>query len=166
MAVKRARQLNLEKIPLYDFLPPFQAEYRRRAWWMICRHESAYAEELKTRKVSIMHTSDVALPLNVNDLDIYPEMTHPIVPRIGLTDVSHILMSFQAVKLVAGLAALVHFQRTEQQDIAVIRARTQAVVETARTEIEQGTLRHCDISRPFDWLILLCAKIMMVSSRL
>lgn len=54
-----------------------------------------------------------------------------------------------------GLQAMVWLPSTKE--------KSKGMVEDARTRIEQGTLRFCNVSRPFDWLILLVANVILVS---
>jgi hypothetical protein len=162
-----ASGLGLDRLATYGALSPFEAEMRRRLWWSICRHEAAYAEEINDRKSLVAQTTNIALPSNFNDNDLSPDMTSLPAPRIGLSDMSFALMMFEIVRLVGQIAYFIHEKAARVGCRAMAgspstREWSKGIVEEARMRIEQGTLNYCDVSRPFDWLILLVAKIILV----
>lgn len=142
---------------------------RRRVWWMICRHESAYAEEVNTRKTSIMLDTDIALPKNYNDDDLDPNMPSLPSPRVGITDMSFVLLAVENVRTVARLAYNL-LQKSEMlgpsemKRSRSLREQSRELWGQTRNRIEREILQFCDASRPFDLLLLIVSKIVMVSS--
>lgn len=163
-----ATRLGLDNLTTYDLLPPFEAEMRCRIWWTICRHEAAYAEEINDRKSPpLAQTTNIPLPSNFNDNDLSLDMTTLPAPRIGLSDMSFALMVFEIVRLVGRMGQFMYEKAARVGSRAMAgspstRERSQGILGETRMRIEQGTLRYCDVSRPFDWLILLVAKVTLV----
>lgn len=168
LAVRSARALGLDNAATYATLSPLEGELRRRTWWTICRHESGYAEEIHTRKQSIMHSTDIPLPLNLDDLDLDAVMTHMPVPRVGITSMSFPLVMMEVVRMVGKLSSLVHIrserpEATQNAPPKCLKEQSRLLVEDTRARIELGILHHCDVSRPFDWFLLLISKLVLVS---
>lgn len=171
LAVTSARHLGIDRAVTYLTLNPLDAELRRRAWWTICRHESAHAEEVHTRKQSIIYDCDVPLPKNLDDRDIDAGMTVVQMPRerVGVTGMSFSLMMLEIVRLVGSLSKLlkgtgaVGGVNESVVQSKCLKEQSRRLVEETRTRMDSGTLQHCDTSRPFDWLLLLVTKVLLVS---
>lgn len=174
LAVKFARRLGLDDSENYTTVTPFEAEMRRRAWWMICRHESAFAEESRKRRSSIMNETDVPFPMNYNDDDLDPDMIILPTPRIGLTEMSFPLMALENNRMTAKIALRLLLKKERIKDFtssaqemvrsSSLREETRDLYEGTKRKIEQEILQYCDYTRPFDWLLLLVGKIILVSS--
>lgn len=79
----------------FPHISPFETEIRRRMWWQICFIDSRSGAD-EAADVSITaRMFDTKLPTNVNDADIYPEMRHAPVARVGMTETASILIRFE-----------------------------------------------------------------------
>ncbi|KAF5968661.1 hypothetical protein FBULB1_10615 [Fusarium bulbicola] len=80
-------------------LPPFESELRRRLWWHIITRDSRSGEDFGLEDPNdLLLTSDVKLPLNINDADIFPEMEELPVERTEWTCMTFSLVNFDLAK--------------------------------------------------------------------
>ncbi|CAG9949870.1 unnamed protein product [Clonostachys rosea f. rosea IK726] len=87
LAIRIAQSLGLHRDGERLGLTPFQSEIRRRLWWHLLSRDGRAGED-HGLQVATSHTWDtlnVAMPLNVEDVDLYPEMTELPPPRKGWT---------------------------------------------------------------------------------
>lgn len=122
-----------------------------------------------------MYDCDVALPRNLDDRDIDAQMTVTQMPaeRVGVTEMSFVLMMMEIVRLVASLAKLLNGSGSGSGIVGgghgpamrsnCLKAQSKRLVEETRLRMDTGTLRHCDVSRPFDWFLLVITKVLLVS---
>ena len=73
-------------------LPPFDAEMRRRLWWLIIILEAHQTQRAGASSPHTYDSSDTRVPLNVNDADLYPDMKESPTPRRGATEMIFFLM--------------------------------------------------------------------------
>ncbi|OTB02666.1 hypothetical protein M426DRAFT_61704, partial [Hypoxylon sp. CI-4A] len=83
----------------FDDLSPFDVEMRRRLWWAICILDLRSAEDQGTELTIAERTFDTQFPLNVNDVDITPEMTEFPEEKIGPTDMTFCLIRYEICTL-------------------------------------------------------------------
>ena len=116
-----------------------------------------------------MHTASIPLPLNFNDDDLESTMMSLPRPRTGLSQMSFVLLSLEVIRMMGELSLRLTQWKV---DTAVRgkstspRAESKDFVEETRRKVEQDILRHCDASRPFDYLILLLAKIILTKTEI
>ncbi|KAI1323390.1 fungal-specific transcription factor domain-containing protein [Xylariaceae sp. FL0255] len=80
-------------------LTPFEIEMRRRIWWGIAVLDLRSAEDQGSELTVAEQMYDTQFPLNVNDDDIYAEMTELPPERIGTTDMSFCLIRSEICSL-------------------------------------------------------------------
>lgn len=135
---------------------PLEVEIERRCWWTLFKMRGHYQGSSAT-DVEAEFSSYVSLPLAVNDIDLCPDMDDRPNPRAGITDISCLLFTLELTRLDAraqilssysGHARLKHIERKKlEEDVK---------------RLENNFIKHCDPSRPFDWFLLLTAKVMLV----
>ncbi|OTA98001.1 hypothetical protein M426DRAFT_70591 [Hypoxylon sp. CI-4A] len=69
-------------------ISPFDVEMRRRIWWNLCFLDSRIGETQVHVALIHEHMFTTERPSNINDSDIHPGMTEPVIPRHGPTDMS------------------------------------------------------------------------------
>jgi Fungal specific transcription factor domain len=150
-------------------LPPFETEIRRRLWWTICSIESRYAEENGFQPASTGQWSETHFPLNVDDEDLHPDATEPPQPRLGCTDMTFPLISFEIVSLISRINN-VHPQGASGDDDDSGGSNVDAnfqkkvdMVEECQARLETNYLQYCSSSRPFDWMTVFFARLVLVS---
>lgn len=160
LILRLAHHLRVDDLAAYSSLTPFEAEYKRRAWWTICRYRSAYAEDFSHIDIPNKY-AEVALPSNYNDSDLEPGMITCPTPREELSELSIVLMQLKVVKLLLRLEAT---KQPQNDGVQATKSGVQHLILATKTEVEQEILTKCDGSRPFDWLILLAGQVILVSS--
>ncbi|PHH62631.1 hypothetical protein CDD81_6865 [Ophiocordyceps australis] len=73
-------------------MTPFETEMRRRIWWQLVIQDSKYAMLSGLSQSILPLASDTKLPSNVNDSDLHPDSTEPIVAREGPTEMAFCLV--------------------------------------------------------------------------
>lgn len=79
----------------FKHLTPFEAEMRRRAWWVLCMLDVRASEDQGSDYTIPFRSFDTKLPMNINDADIEPTTTQRPTEREGITDMTYALISFQ-----------------------------------------------------------------------
>ncbi|KAJ4175953.1 hypothetical protein NW755_014674 [Fusarium falciforme] len=86
-------------------ISPFEVEMRRRAWWHICFLDSRTGDS-QVHDAQIPETLfDTRPPSNVDDKDISPLMTEPVIPREGPTDMSICLVRCRVWRMIRAMRA-------------------------------------------------------------
>jgi len=148
-------------------LSPLQVQLRRRLWWTICRLDSRSAEEYGLQPSLWGRITRNTLPLNVNDLDLYPEATEAPQPRTGFTDMALPLVGFEITCLVSAINVSPVSENDDgdaQMDQVV--ARKIKMVEECQARLESDYLQYANASRPFDWMTITFTRLMLVSPSL
>ena len=103
LAVRMAEAINLHLNEGSSKCTPFETEMRRRCWHALGGLDINAAVDRGTEPMLAGKLHSVAVPANVNDTDIYPEMKEPIVSREGFFDMSFCLMGHDGEPLVRKL---------------------------------------------------------------
>lgn len=145
---------------------PYEAELRRRLWWLICGLESRAAEEGIARQTSIMEDRNVQIAKNLNDLDLLPEMQRPPTTRQGVADATFLVMRAEAFKLAHQFWAIKKRSRLEGREVELeaMQREQQIALDHWRERTRREHLDYCDTSRRFDWLLINFFEAMSVSS--
>jgi hypothetical protein len=89
LVVRMAQTLGLHRDGShYSNLTPFQMEIRRRIWWQAVILDSRASEDHGCDPSIIDTINDTQFPRNLNDSDLYPEMTELPESRPGCTDMT------------------------------------------------------------------------------
>ncbi|KAK3326070.1 fungal-specific transcription factor domain-containing protein [Apodospora peruviana] len=75
-------------------LSPFEAEIRRRVWWVLCGLDVRASEDQGTDLTIPYGGFDTAFPLNLNDSDLDAKSRQVPTERQGLTDMTFALYTF------------------------------------------------------------------------
>lgn len=106
-------------------------------------------------------TSDVSLPLNVNDIDLSPTADDMPKARAVITDMSYFLLTLELMRLGARAQTLSGSSSTSLE-VDTPNLSEYKELERCVRRLENDILRHCHASRPFDWFMLLTGKAMLV----
>lgn len=88
IAVRIAHALGLHKNSCYAGVPRFQAEMRRRLWWILCSVESSLAMDRGSDLMIIKGSFNTRLPLHINDADIWLGGPEEVSEREEFTDMT------------------------------------------------------------------------------
>ena len=108
-------------------------------------------------------SSEIPLPLNINDLDLWPRTKEMPKPREGLAEMSFYLANLEVIKLTAELKAFSPAATSPDTSISIGLRRQSRVKESVK-RVERDFLHYCDPSRPLDWFLMLALKAVLVSS--
>jgi hypothetical protein len=98
IAVRLALKMGLDREQATDKISLFEQEMRIRLWWQICsvdvlaRHAFVGRDGNNTDGVL---TSNVRLPLNVNDAELHPDMIKPPVEYPRATEMIYVLVRYE-----------------------------------------------------------------------
>ncbi|KAK1636052.1 fungal-specific transcription factor domain-containing protein [Colletotrichum phormii] len=91
LVVRLAQALHLHRDGINPTLPPFEAEMRRRLWWMIVVLDIRAAEDRGTEAAIPRQSYNTRLPFNLDDDDFGPATTNPLEDRTGPTEMTFCL---------------------------------------------------------------------------
>ena len=140
---------------------PYHTEIRRRCWWTLCRLSYHRIRQHASAPEDLVLSSDVPLPLNINDIDLTSVMDEMPKARQGPTEMSFFLNNLEVIRLTNDLELLKSTLQSPGSDVAM-RLRRRDLVDRAVSKIEKDFLWHCDTSRPLDWFLMLTTKAMLV----
>lgn len=172
VAVRIAQSMGLDRDGDVLGLAPFEAEMRRRLWWLLKTHDFRCAELCGLAKFRDLDTSEESTrwPTNIDDDQLYPDMSSlPSVSRT-VTDmvfiaVRHEFANFAAARIAkfrqqgkAPSQWALHATGNDTTEMAQsskeIEARTAEIEELLETKY----LRYCDPSQPLHLFTMLMAR--------
>ena len=80
-------------------LAPFESEMRLRLWWHLCVLDSRASEDQGFQSAVDLTNQGLRLPLNVNDDQIYPDMTHFPAESRSWTEMSFFLIQIESCRI-------------------------------------------------------------------
>jgi hypothetical protein len=159
VAVRLGQRIGLHRDPEELGLKPFDVQLRRRLFWQLLPLDGI-ASQLSGTGIAVTYDSwDTKPPFNLDDSDIWPDMTEAPTEREGATDMMFCLMRtemgrfHQKVKPFLGNWA----RFWEVGDMSAIDEMEQAIQELERT-MEGKYLRYCDPVNSLHLLALLMGR--------
>lgn len=142
--VRIAQTLGYHRDGEHFNLTPFETEMGRRIWWQVARHESKLAL-LCGRQPLLPSDWDTKPPQNINDADMFPDSSRPIIPREGPTEMAFVLLLDHVYKEyisdssfggLVGMDTIWKYAMDEYNGESTDQDANRAL-ETARAEIEE-----------------------------
>lgn len=152
IAVRIAQRMGLHRDGESLGLSPFDVQMRRRVFWQLLPLDG-YAGQVSGTGISISPNSwDTKPPLNIDDAQIYPDMTHQPEEQKGATEMIYCLAK-------TALSDLYTRTGVETKDAGgTIQLKASGELETLIDEVESTIeakyLRYCDIINPLHVLVL------------
>ena len=172
VAVRIAQSMGLDRDGALLGLPPFEAEMRRRIWWLLRTHDFRTAELCGLAKFRDIDAGpdSTQWPNNVNDDQIYPGMTSmPSESLNTLTDICFVSIRYELAKFAAGRVAIFRQQGKNSSDWELHSGPDKAEIEKAFKQVEQTIetkyLRYCDPSQPLHLMTMLLGRSSMNIAR-
>lgn len=100
LVVRIAKGMGLHRDGSNIGMSPFETEMRRRVWWAILFLDHRSSEEVGSDLIVAEDEFDTRKPSNINEADIYPEMTEMPIPRDSLTETSAALARYEVLAMV------------------------------------------------------------------
>ncbi|EMT67528.1 hypothetical protein FOC4_g10005624 [Fusarium odoratissimum] len=155
LVIRVAQSLGLHKDGTKLGLPPLESELRRRVWWHIITRDSRSGEDFGLEDPNdLISTSDVKLPLNINDADIFPEMEELPVERTEWTCMTFSLINVDLAKAMEKLKA------GNASASTLSKEWRDKVVQEAYTKI-RARLEKCNQVTPHQRLTVHCTDYLL-----
>jgi hypothetical protein len=144
-------------------LPPFQVEMRRRLFYHLLPLDSSAAQISGIGLSITPGTWDTKLPLNINDDELWPEMTELPSEKNGVTQMIFCLSRFCVGKHLSQVGGPADLESSSHfKDIAA----AERSVSDAETEVEEKFIRYCDVLNPVHFLTMSLARAGLMAMRL
>ncbi|OAP54767.1 hypothetical protein AYL99_11215 [Fonsecaea erecta] len=149
---------------------PFETEMRRRLWWQITTLDFRSAELSGSGRSGDFSMSDTLVPSNVNDEDIYPDMTEPPVPHTRPTEMISCLLrcelgNFWKEKFRQRSTVALEHLRIDSPFTSFLEERD-AFINELEQRLEEKFLRYCDPSTPIQFMAIIIGRGAINSMRL
>jgi Fungal specific transcription factor domain/Fungal Zn(2)-Cys(6) binuclear cluster domain len=145
-------------------LSPFDTEMRRRLWWQIIILDSRSAELSGSERPFSMLEWDIQVPANVNDADLFPQMTQAPVSVVGkATEMISCSLRYDFGVFYR------QFHRTHGGDgqlLNVSTAKKDEAIQELENKFEEKYVRYCDPSIPIHFHTLIVGRVAIYSMRL
>ena len=156
VAVKLGKVLGLHKESTDPKLSFFDKEMRIRFWWQLRSLEvRANAPHIPLSKMTDMELGELRLPLNVNDVDLHPDMKEPPVEHKGPTEMLYPLMKFEPTIWIRssplGAKLFETMRKGPARDRTSMAVEEEAVNEMGRI-FSSKYLASLDDNIPLHWL--------------
>ena len=139
-------------------LSPFQSEIRRRLWWHLLSRDGRAGEDYGLQNInSLLLVSDVSLPTNVDDTDLYPEMQYLPAAKEGWTAMTFSLINIDLAKSMQTLADVAASSSPSSPPSDDVRAQ---VIEKTKLHMEKW-LAHCNPVIPHHRMTVLCSRFIL-----
>ncbi|KAF4963068.1 hypothetical protein FSARC_8870, partial [Fusarium sarcochroum] len=154
LAIRIAQSLGLHRDGEQLGLSPFESELRRRLWWHIITKDSRAGEDYGLDSpTALTSTSEVNLPLNIDDTDLSPDMEELPQARSGWTSMTFSLIIIDLAKLTEELAMAASSSRPSEN-------RRRNIILKARSQIERR-LEKCSPVTPQQRLTVHCSHFLL-----
>lgn len=163
LVVRIAQTMGIHRDGLHFGLPPFEVEMRRRLWWQVCLLDIRASEDHGCDPTIIEQAFDTKLPLNINDVDIWPGIKEYPPERQGCTDMSFCLIRFEVSNTFRRINYIPPGSpRACQEHLAsvTLQDKEKWITECHR-RLEERYLKHCDMTVPLFWVTATVARLMM-----
>ncbi|KAL7788537.1 hypothetical protein V8C43DRAFT_323775 [Trichoderma afarasin] len=100
LVIRLAQSIGLHRDGASLKLSLFESEMRLRLWWHLCVLESRASEDQGFQPTVDITNTGLRLPLNANDDQIYPDMTHFPEESRGWTEMSFFLIQIDACRVI------------------------------------------------------------------
>lgn len=142
-------------------LPPFDTEMRRRLWWQIAILEGRSAELSGSKRGFEFRGGDIQLPANVDDAELWPQMTEAPVTATGkATEMISCCIRYEIVGVFRGSTVL---SRDGLDDWGVynpdvLTAEKDRFIDELEKRVEEKYVRYCDPVVPTHFHTLIVAR--------
>ena len=154
LAMRAAQSIGLHRDGRKLGLSPFESEMRRRLWWYFLGRDGRAAEDCGLHNTSCL-SAEADVPLNVDDGDLYPEMTELPPSRVGWTRMTTGLACIRIGQAYAELLQVLWMSSQGPRDD--VRERT---VQELRSAVDD-MLKRCNPVIPSHRMSFLTARFLL-----
>ena len=159
VGVRLAQRIGLHREGTDLGLKPFDVQMRRRIFWQLLPLDGI-AAQLSGTGIALPYDSwDTKQPLNLNDEDIYPDMTEPPTERVGATDMLFCLLRTEMGKFHQKVKPFLGSwgRLWEVGDMSAV-GEMEAAIQEMEVTFESKYMRYCDPVEPVHFLALLLGR--------
>lgn len=138
---------------------------RRRLWWQFAFFDERTANLCGSRP-SLDLQGDTRPPLNINDSDLSPGMTHPPKERSEITEMAFCMTKFQVGDFLRRTIPLHPMSIDGLRRSSMSLLCKDEVINKLQDSLEQRFLRHCDPLQPLHLLCSIFCRIAICKLRL
>ncbi|KAI9692812.1 MAG: hypothetical protein M1822_004806 [Bathelium mastoideum] len=159
IAVRIAQALGIHSNSCYAGFPLFQAEMRRRLWWMLCITDSGLAMDRGSELMILKGSFNTHLPMHINDSDIWLGGPERVSERNEFTDMTFTCMCGELYLAYRDLNYVLPDDRGGVQ-IGSEQAweRRKELARTTQRRVQQRYLQYCDQSQVLQWIVKMVAN--------
>lgn len=158
LAIRIAESLGLHRDGELLGLSLFESEIRRRIWWHFISRDGRAGEDYGLENTnSLLHKSNVRIPLNVDDADLYPEMKELASEKVGWTSMTFSLIN---IDLLQSLHKLTSFAKSNSPSSLSSRDARTKIIDETRAQIEKR-MEYCNPIIPQHRLTIPCARALL-----
>ncbi|KAF2092289.1 hypothetical protein K490DRAFT_23165, partial [Saccharata proteae CBS 121410] len=161
LAVRIAHDLNLHRDGATTGFTPFQTEIRRRIWWQITVLDVRACEDRGSFPIIDQVFCNTKIPSNVNDEDIWPEMTNPPAEKKGGTEMTFSLICHEASRIAPKFYGPIPVHVTDELSRDRWQNQIQEEEEAFKQKLVSKYLNHLDSSVPYFQVCQGVAKVIM-----
>jgi hypothetical protein len=161
IVLRLAQGLGIHRDGTNFALKPFETEMRRRLWWHISLLDVRSSEDHGTDPIIHESMYDTRLPLNVNDDDLYPEMTEPPAEREGCTDSTFCLIRCEITSSLRRANYVCPGAQFRAPDNMPPISRCERMIQVISDRCEQRYIKHCDMNVPIQWCAATVGRLIL-----
>lgn len=162
LVIRMAQALGVHRDGQVFGLSPFETEMRRRLWWQISNLDMRASEDHGSDPSIVEQTFDTKFPLNINDDDIWPDMTEPPEEKEGRTEMLFDLIRFTVSTTVRRLSyAPPGPGPCRERNARITLEDKERLIEELHQYLEKKYLRYCDMSVPLDWVAATVSRLIL-----
>lgn len=155
VAVRIAQRMGLHRDGEKMGLPPFDVQMRRRLFYQLLPLDGQ-ASQISGTGISMMPDAwDTQQPLNINDDQIWPDMTETPQEQKAATDMIFCISRSQVGSFLARAGKSADGAGTWQFED---QQKAEAAIKQAESEVEEKYIRYCDIVNPLHFLTIGVAR--------
>lgn len=161
-----AQTMGLQRDGTAFGLKPFETEMRRRLWWHICILDSRSADHHGFGSMLYQSQYDTRIPLNINDEDLFPDMTEPPPEREEATDMCFCLVRCEAMATAIKIKLMspdlpTSSNRSLGPSSIPLDERIKLIQEL-EYRLQDRYIRHCNTSSPIQLMATLLSRLIVV----
>ncbi|KAJ5629161.1 hypothetical protein N7528_002818 [Penicillium herquei] len=161
LVLRLAQGLGIHRDGTNFALKPFETEMRRRLWWHICLMDMRSSEDHGTDPLIHESMYDTRLPLNVNDDDIWPEMTEAPAERVGCTEMTFCLIRCEITNALRRANYTCPGSRFRIGDPAPSIERYERLIRIINDRVEERYIKHCNVEVPIQWVAATVGRLIL-----
>ena len=165
-ALRLAHGMGLHREAVSVGLSPFTLEMRRRCWWALVALDGRCCEDRASEPLINRGTFSTKRPLNINDEDMWPEMTSPPPERDGFTEMSKCSVSHEVSAVKWRMGFFPRFENGREIIVPLPFDEQMIALEEIETALKTHYLNKCDTTIPIAWVTSVVTRLIMCRIRL